>query len=45
MKNILSELGFKTGIVVIFKPGLAELNYNELKRGAEEGLKKAFIKI
>lgn len=44
MKNALGELGFSSGVVVFFKPGLEKLSYSELKRGAEEGLKKAFTK-
>jgi ribonuclease P protein component len=40
IKNILKELGFSHGLVIICKPGADRFSYNELKIHAEGELRK-----
>lgn len=40
IKNILKELGFERGLVIICKPGADKFGYNDLKNHAEDELGK-----
>ena len=40
IKNVLKELGFDRGLVIICKPGAEKFDYNDLKNHAEDELRK-----
>ena len=40
IKNILIELGFDRGLVIICKPGADRFDYNDLKRHAKDELRR-----
>ena len=42
IKNILKDLGFDHGLVIICKPGADKFGYKDLKNHAEDELRKLY---